>query len=497
MEVNELELKIEGFLEIEDLYKLKIAEILNSRRQEHSSIELLVELLGVSKFKITKYIQEMFEDLATLGENIDIKKINKGELSGINVPTKVVRLLRVKYVNRSKIFLLFNDMLLGRVTLGQFSQKNYVSRSKTYEVRNRLASLLKGFSIKIQDGAFVGDEGQLRKIAYEVYYYYFNGADIFFPKPIMELKKKIKNNLEKNFDLNLVLTKEIKIDLFLSILSIRISRKNYLNNHSLVVLKDSGISGSYLKKEDTIYKMFSGFNVSLKEEALNELDFILLFLICEGCISNEGKVIERELNNEIKKISKELTKEVLLGIEFDDMVTKEQKIKLKKKINESFTLIHFQRYYSFHSILTFNTDQQIYYFKEAYPQYHNLVRNFLKDNRVSKGLKLDDLDQASLYYDYMFALISIIPKKKLRDKVYICVDFSRGDTYTEYIAENIRAFKHLNIIIQKKIDLNTQLFISDFIIENKNLKQIIWKNPPMDNDWASLGDAIVSIKGGN
>ena len=475
---------------------MKIAEILNSRREESTSIELLVELLGISKFKVTKYIQELSEDMADSYEVVDISSFSQGELNDLFVSARTIRSLRLLYIQKSKIFMLFNEMLYGQISLSQFSTKYYISRSKANSLRSELGNLLREFSIKIQDGIFVGDEGQLRRIAFEVYYFYFNGTKVPFPKKIIELKNSLKKELGKLVDLDLVLTKTIKIDLFLSILSIRISRGNFLFEHSSLAL-EGNLSESYnLEKEAFKDDLLSIVEGKSKKEALIELDYIFLFLVSEECLSLTNKFVINLTKKELLKVSNQFVKETFLNLDFNVNVTNVKKVKLRKKLRRSFTLIHFQRAYSFHPIFTFNTDHQISYFKEAYPQFHKLVSKFLQIDELKKIISIRESDKAGLYYDYMFALISCIPFSFLNDKVYICVDFSRGDAYTEYISENIRAFRHLNVVIQSKIGHDTQLFVSDFMIENNRLEQIIWKSPPTDDDWAILGDAIVSVKGG-
>lgn len=486
-----MQFKMDGFLEVDDRTKLTMMEILNERRGEYTSVDLMVEILGISKFKVSKYVQEIVEDLNELDIEIDGSQFSKGDLSAFTLPTEMIRRARVKYIQESKIFLLFNDMLYGSVSLGQFAQKNYVSRSKTYEVRNNLTKLLEDFSITIQDGVFIGEEEQLRKIAFEVYYYYFNGMKIPFPEPVLELKEKLKERLATIIDFDLTLTKKIKIDLFLSILSIRLRRENYLGNRPLVLLEDDE-----LENEAFNQLLTSVLGEDRKDEAVSELDFILLFLVCEECISFQNKFPFNKPNSEIRKVSNILVSEFISKMDFREGIAPEKIERLKKRLKRSLTMLHFKRYYSFYSALTFNVDQQISFFEESYPQFHKMVILFLNNKDLRKLLKLNDLDEISLYYDYMLALISLVPFSYLNETIYICVDFSRGDDYTEYISENIQAFRHLNIVIQQKINSQTQLFVSDFIVENKRIEQIIWKNPPSDDDWAVLGDTIVSVKRG-
>lgn len=481
---------LEGFLEVDDRLKLTIMEILYKRRNDHATVGAITDSIGVSKFKLTKAIQDINEDLIKLDREVNIQGFFEGDLNDVSVSLEIVKLLRTLYIQRSKTYLMFNAMLYGAITLGQFSQKNYISRSKAFEIRNNLMKLLKGSSIVIEDGAFRGDEEELRKIAFDIYYYYFNGSKISLPSQVDNLKFEILGKVEEEFQLDLTLTKKIKLDIFLSVSSIRILGGNHLCGRKLVFFDKN-------YKSERIFNqlILSTSRENLMVESINELDFLYLFLFCEDCIVDKKEKGFSAKNHEIENISKVLVNKFFSLVNLNNWVTAEITEELKKNLEVTILKINFKRYYCFHNAITLSNNREISYFEKSYPQFHKIILSFFEDNHSQKLVKINNLEKIDLYYDYMFAFLSVIPLRYLNDNIFICIDFSRGDEYTEYIDRCIQAFRYLNIIIQRKLNHSTQLFLSDFFIDNKQVKQVIWEDPPSADDWAELVDAIISIRG--
>lgn len=94
----------------------------------------------------------------------------------------------------------------------------------------------------------------------------------------------------------------------------------------------------------------------------------------------------------------------------------------------------------------------------------------------------------------MFALITAVPLQVLPDKVYLCVDFSQGSVYTNYIESTLKSFNNVHIVIQHQIDELTDIYLADFKSDFVKPLQIIWENPPTPHDWSMLGDTIIAIR---
>lgn len=83
----------------------------------------------------------------------------------------------------------------------------------------------------------------------------------------------------------------------------------------------------------------------------------------------------------------------------------------------------------------------------------------------------------------------------LSRSINICIDFSRGKIYSDYISTNILQFQSMDINVTYKPNEQTDLYISDFNSEFVSCKQIIWKEPPNNKDWKNFGNILVKIRG--
>ncbi|WP_229564174.1 hypothetical protein [Pediococcus pentosaceus] len=52
----------------------------------------------------------------------------------------------------------------------------------------------------------------------------------------------------------------------------------------------------------------------------------------------------------------------------------------------------------------------------------------------------------------------------------------------------------LNIEISKRLEDDTDIFLSDQRFYDVDCEQMIWESPPLAEDWEQLGDLIVKIK---
>ena len=89
---------------------------------------------------------------------------------------------------------------------------------------------------------------------------------------------------------------------------------------------------------------------------------------------------------------------------------------------------------------------------------------------------------------------SLFPIETLERPVCVCVDFTFGKYYNEFIAKQINGFKHFNLFIVDRLTADTDIYISDCNIDHSTISQIIWKNPPTADDWEDFGNKIVEIK---
>lgn len=134
------------------------------------------------------------------------------------------------------------------------------------------------------------------------------------------------------------------------------------------------------------------------------------------------------------------------------------------------------------------------FFQQTYPLFDLIVTSFISKLATSPQRPLTQNDQNNLYFSYMFAMINSVQLDDTADQVYVCVDFSQGKLYTDYIIKTLQAFSNARIIIEPRLSAKTDIYLSDFYSTHIKQQQIIWQNPPTAVDWTELADTIVIIK---
>lgn len=262
------------------------------------------------------------------------------------------------------------------------------------------------------------------------------------------------------------------------IINKRIKNENYVE-----------ISSTDFNSENDTLKAYQKY-IPMKDKdiKIQETLYFSRFLYAENFIPIEdtdiGKANIRLVNKIGTDFSEKIVRELLQEINaINDSEILPQLMANINRIN--FRWIYFQ-----YSTNTFITDNQWKYFEEVYPEYFEFVISFIEKAAFIKS----ESAKKTLFYDYLFAIITIVPISYLSRSINICIDFSRGKTYTDYISNNILQFQSMDINISTKPDDKTDLYISDYNSEFVSCNQIIWKEPPTNKDWKNFGNTLVFIR---
>lgn len=152
-------------------YQLDILRIFDARNGQIISIELLVELLGISKFKVNKYILEL-EQVLEETTSARVIHLSKGDIDIYPLSNEVIRKIQLYYLKQSDLFLLLHEIVQFESTPEKFSQKFFLSRSKAYMIKNKLEDILSEANIHINEGKLVGDEITIRREIFAIYYFF-------------------------------------------------------------------------------------------------------------------------------------------------------------------------------------------------------------------------------------------------------------------------------------------------------------------------------------
>ena len=132
------------------------------------------------------------------------------------------------------------------------------------------------------------------------------------------------------------------------------------------------------------------------------------------------------------------------------------------------------------------------YFLETYPEYAAFCRNYLEENRNRPILWNN---KEFLFFRYLILLVSTIPLKEILVPLYVCVDFSFGDSYNQMIQKNIEKILDLNVQFQSYPDDHTHLILSNLPFYGAlGIDHILWLAPPRPIDWANFTEKVSAIR---
>ncbi|MGX7419957.1 helix-turn-helix domain-containing protein [Carnobacterium gallinarum] len=484
-----MSMEMEGLLEEDARYKLYLLKIFEIKKNQIVSIDTLCELLMLSKFKVQKYIDTLNSEYVVKEASSDFIVNERGDLICYDSTKEQISQLRLQYLMESGIFKLFHELVDAPISIEKFSKKYFLSLSKGYALKKELSRFLKPWGLSLKKDRIEGDEGSLRNVLFEVYYYFYNGLSFPFNAEIYQKTNQLYNNVVASFNLSIPPTQKIKLEIFLAIQWLRIK------NHRVLKKSFIHVPVGELEKLRGIRQNLEGDKGFFKEFVDNECAYLFLFLSTQQMIELPLKLNDEETNLKITNITENLIIDVKNKLQLKEQITELEKQEAYEHLVKRLNQIHTSFFIFPFTATTFISENQIQFFEETHPVFHQIIKAFINHLVEEQILTMGENEQIKLYYDYMFAMIMHFPNTYIEDDFYICVDFSHGVTYSDYIAETIRSFKNMNIVVERKIYPHTALYVSDFSITKLNCPQIIWENPPTANDWEQFGDKVIAIKG--
>lgn len=467
----------------DDRYKWYLLQYLELNKNAYCSADQLGDILEISRYKLEKHLQELQDELKENHFNATIELHETGEIEIHQLTHALVKKMRVYLVERSLTYQIFHCYVTNETSLDKQIEELHVSRSSTYRLYKRLKNRLADEGFQLKQNQLIGDEGMLRNFLFGLYYEIFNGLASPFDAEIQQQAKELLRYLEHYLNLSLPKTKEHKLLFFMSIGLIRM-RKNHLMPQAQI---------EYVENEATEYLnkwLDSHFSMTATEKR-HEIAALLLF--CQ-MMEVDWQVNLKMIEGKEIQMAQELVEEFLHYLADHSRFTiqrlKEDRSLLSGllRINRRWLLYHFRE-------STFVTKIQRRYFQEINPKLDELIQDFI-ERIAQRGLFHSDQERNKLYYDYLFFLITQISVEELEDPVFICIDFSHGSSYNDYIQTMLRSLQTMNICYEEKLSTKTQIYLSDFLIDTLPCHQMIWKRPPTPEDWAEFGHLLLTVKGG-
>lgn len=471
-------MSLNKFLNEVDSYKYYIVKILETKSNVFFSENHLIELLGLSKYKFEKLIKDIEEDGKILKIPISVKIETSGEIVANGIDNLAVKKLRLYYLENSRQYKILKELLMGKnINSDNLPNKLFLSRSSFYNELRELKKNLKEYQISITNLKLSGEELTIRVFLFSLFNEFYNGIALPFQEYIMKKANKFKQMLLLRENIYLTKIQEYQLDLFLGIVFMRIAKDKYMS----ISVSDTEID---MEKLSSYLNIFN--NKKKNREQIIEITNIFFFCYTEGLLESIGrKNFHLFVDNEVNGITQKFlaTLKETFSCDLFDVKRVEKEI---TRINRKWLFFHFRS-------STFTFENQKSYFQEVYPKLDQLIRNFLTSSEFESYFKSNE-ERTKIYYDYLFLLVTLLPIELMEDVIYICVDFSHGNFYNEFIKRSISSFKNLNVKFERKLTRRTHIYISDFVLNKITCPQIIWKNPPGPNDWKLFGDMVVALK---
>ncbi|KAF1296727.1 hypothetical protein BAU15_08755 [Enterococcus sp. JM4C] len=449
-------------------YPVLILQWLEVKKSTFCSIELLCDFFGISRFKALQYIEELNQILFQINREAKIVTEPSGEIVMLGVSNLVVKQVRAEYLMNSEVFQLLNVSLGLEESLSDFAERRYLGRGQSYEIRKKLTTILSEYPIKYKKGKLLGDELWLRDLIFSLYINYFYGLFNPFPEEIHKKAIEIENLLISHLNLDLTLTQKDKLRTLLSIILTRTKHQHFCQLSDVVSVNYTSSS----------YKIYQRYFSGSDNERRSEWQYIILFLSSEGLLEENSLLDNPTLTiatdnflNQLGIDQKEIRKGYARGI-----IQRLKQFKLRQII---FPI----------SMSNFSVENYSPYLEENYPSLIRPVEELAQT--VATG---SSLDKERFFVDTFFAILEVIPGELIEKKVFICVDFASGVSYSNFIVHQIEGFKNQNIIVQRKVTSHTDIFVSDYAIKSLRVEQIIWKDPPNADDWENFGNRVIAVK---
>ncbi|HGC5945330.1 TPA: helix-turn-helix domain-containing protein [Enterococcus faecalis] len=461
----------------DDYSKLQVFSYIENSNQERISIKEIQEQFDMTYFKATKIMNSLILDFNDInfGSYFKLEKKSNKYMFKKNGLDSINRLLW-KYGRESQIFRVLDySIKYPSKTMDDYSFDYFISLSTAYKARKRLIVYLEERHANIFSDNY--NEENFRYLVTQLYTSIFKFYEYPFSKKLFSSVNEVISQLEnEKITIHTEGFERLQLVFYLSISMLRImnSSKHKQLSHVESILADSG------KIEQVVSKLFSKLTYNL-DITLNDIRMIINYFKVSNILNDE---LMEGLNNKYSLL-------IELGIHrfFLNSIFKEYKNTLEIPIKKLFLKSIFFKDVFFDK--QFYTQLRI--LKESYRDiYESIIKNLEKKELVD--ILGDQSKNKSFILEFIFCIINNIDLKKVTVTVTVTVNFSVGSEYNRYIMTIIENLPFANLQVNDKYTEETDIYLSDIIIDNVTSAFVIWNNPPTANDWKLFGNLISKIK---
>ncbi|KRK72657.1 hypothetical protein [Lacticaseibacillus nasuensis] len=436
----------------------------------------------LTPYQLNKYFETINADLQTVttGTPAYLDASQRGVWRAHGLTTYMVQRIGLLALQRSNLFIVFEYEFFykNRLAKRDYINQHAISTPNFYLMTNSLHTLLANEHFYAATGGATNPESIIRLHLFELYYTAYTGV----ATPFAELNASVEPLLQCCADFighPLRPTQVTKLSLFIKIWQLRIQNGETLTADALTLSALPAESQTFIAQLQA---------VTTPAPSAREAGYLLAFLLTQQF----APLPDAALATTFPAV-KPLTANFMGLLTAQSALIDCSRLDLDR-LTASLNQLHLQLVTFFVEPTTFIDPTQMQFFQELYPGFDVVINAALQHLEQVSTTPLTPKLRVNLYFSYMFALISAIPPRAVNDEVFICVDFSEGALYSDYVIQTLAAFSHAHIVVEDNVSTETDIYISDYHSDLVDAPQVIWQNPPTPTDWSDLADMILTTK---
>lgn len=446
---------------------------------EHLTLLHLKKVLSVSTYQ-AKLACDQLTAIADKIDNDEAFGFSFDKENGLtfhNVTTQTLELLTlILAYNSLNIQILLNDGLGIGGSRDTFLKKAGISQSTYYRCKKKM---FRDLQEEFPDQKMT-NEIENRALLQHITFFFF-GSDQF---PMINLSKQLHNTLNFlifNWQLDPTYTEKKELAHFVAVQLLRIK-----NKQRILTEEDDLLTHPFGKHfERTQEYLMRNLGLTEKQAYHEALFFNAYIIIYDGSPLSKQSLLKR------KKEIDRLTNQQLTIIE-NNLNVHDCRREFPNFVKE-LTKLNTQTLSPFFFINSYLDHQTTFEVMRSYPMTENLAHKFINLRKQIKLPFLSEYSALQLLYQYSILIVTDLPADVIDDQLHIVADFSLGRIYSQFIQQQLSRLVNANIVIDPKINRQTDLFISDKFNAGIKVKQITWNCPPTKQDWQKLRSTIVDM----
>ncbi|MBP2099140.1 helix-turn-helix domain-containing protein [Enterococcus rivorum] len=480
---------LENLLDKEDRRKLLFFQLLEESPQFAVRQTVIQDTLELSDFLFEKTYELLKEDLVEYSleeyfqldkDNITVSLAESGQASS--------DILLEIYLRKSLDLDIIKSIFLNQFrSVNDFAIDRYVAYTRVYRHLKLIKDFFREFDIKVSKKFVLdGKEEDIRFFYLSLFVMLYKGDYSLYKNNNVEKVQVFIDRLNKHSAKKLSEFTKMRLTHYLNIILVRSRQDGELKEEPKYETLD------IFSHETEVWYLCSDFfskYIKVSPEAMNQ-EILMLYsiLLTEGFF--KAGVAKR-----IAKIDEVRELNHFFVEKFGQVFSVDVRDTNHLTILSELSLLHYELSFFPKKQAYFSGKRDMLYFEESYPEYFEFCRDLVRFSKETGKLAIWE-NNVYAFYQYLFLLANSVPLDFILEPINICVDFSFGKVYNEFILKKIPFFSELAFTINDEISDATDLVLTDStsLYDDKDVERIIWLSPPRPVDWSNFAAKVLEIR---